>query len=48
VFNVNLTSSECCQEIDFGMIEKVIIFALETGMRLLFNFEHDITWFDTR
>lgn len=43
---MNPASGERCQEVDLGMIEEVVVFALEAGMRLLFDLEDNITCFD--
>jgi hypothetical protein len=48
MLNVKVTTSQRSQEINLGMIEQIILFALESRMRFLLNLENHITRLDTR
>lgn len=36
-------TGQCCHQLDFAVVQKVVILASETGVRLLLDFEDDIT-----
>lgn len=42
MFDVDSTASKSSEKVDFGLVEKVVVLALETGVGLLLNLEHDI------
>jgi hypothetical protein len=48
VLNVDGTTGECGEKVNLGLVEEVVVLALESGVGLLLNFEHDITGHDTR
>lgn len=48
MLNIDGTSSKGSDEIDICMVEEVIVFSLESGVRLLFNLKDDIARQNTR
>lgn len=47
VLNVNGTAGKSGKKVNLGLIEQVVTLALEAGVGLLLNLEHDITGHDT-
>jgi hypothetical protein len=48
MFNVDISSRKGGEKIDFSVIKKIVVFPLESWMRLLLDFEHDVARQDTR
>lgn len=48
VLNVNGTAGKSGKQVDLGLVKQVVTLALEAGVGLLLNLEHDITGHDTR
>jgi hypothetical protein len=48
VLDVDLTAGKSSQQVDLGVVEEVVVFALEAVVGLLLNLEDDITRLDTR
>lgn len=48
VLNVNATTGKSGKQIDLSLVEQIITLALEAGVGLLLNLEHNITGHDTR
>lgn len=47
VLDVNGTAGKSGKQVDLGLVEQVVTLALEAGVGLLLNLEHDITGHDT-
>ena len=47
MLDVDLSTGKSGQQIDLGMEEKIVAFALETWVRFLLDLEDDIAWLDT-
>jgi hypothetical protein len=48
MLNKNRSSSECCNKVDFCMVEKVVILALKSCVGLLLDLENNISGLDSR
>jgi hypothetical protein len=48
VLNVDLTTRKSGKKIDLGVVEQVVVLALETGVGLLLDLENDVSGFDAR
>jgi len=45
MLNVDLATSQRGEQVDFSVVEEIVVFALESGVGFLLNLEDDIAWF---
>jgi hypothetical protein len=48
VFDVDLSARQRSQQVYFSVVEEIVVFALESGVRLLFNLKYHIASEDAR
>lgn len=48
VFNVDNSTGQSGEEVDLGMVNKIVTLALESGMWLLLDLELDVSWLHAR